>query len=448
MKKSLAVILATLLMALMLSSCGMDTGKDGGFAAINQTEKKGSSAEEVKLVVWDEFTEGTMNEANEMMIKKFEEEYPNVKVERVTKSMDILAETLKGAFLAGNAPDVFYYEQGIGANAGFLKGGYLLNLADAYKEYGWDRNLSPAASTTGSVGGFIYGVGCELETMGLYYNKDIFTELGLEEPETIEELEILLETVKQAGYIPLANTMGEGWWNNMNTIGVILYSYMTKDEIEAIMTKDSSWDLPSVRKAVEKIQQWIDKEYFVPHPETDAETTDIFLRQEAVFSINGNWLINDLDLKAEFEVGIMPFPGAQGNDKSAQVNFVGSGYLVNAESKNVEMALKYVDYFVNRPETAEIWANKAGKIPPYIGEYNAQVSDLSKTVLQYLGDDSLNNMSGINMWLGSNGFDFFSTAGQRLIVGGLNVDSFMEELVAAQQKDIAAQNTKASFKFD
>jgi raffinose/stachyose/melibiose transport system substrate-binding protein len=455
MRKRIAILLVlVLILTVSLCACKGNTAENDAAEAKATTkteakneEDKQANVEEkqIKLVVWDEFTEGTMNDANELMIDMFEEQYPNVTVERVPKSMDILAETLKGAFLAGDAPDVFYYEQGIGACGGFLKGGYLLNLPAAYEEYGWNKNLSPAASATGRIGDYIYGVGCELETMGLYYNKDIFEQLNISEPNTIEELDAICATIKEAGYIPFANTMGEGWWNNMNTIGVIMYSYMTTEEIEKVMLEDASWDMPSVRKAIEKIDDWIKKDYFIPHPETDAENSDIFLRQEAAITINGNWMVNDFDLKAEFEVGVMHFPGTEGNDKSAQVNFVGSGYLVNAHSENVDMALNYVDFFVNRADTASIWINQAGKIPPYVGEYEADVSDLMKDVLVLLGDESLNNTSGINMWLGTNGFDFFSTAGQRLIVGGLTVDTFIDELIASQQKDIDEQGTKASF---
>ncbi len=46
-------------------------------------------------------------------------------------------------------------------------------------------------------------------------------------------------------------------------------------------------------------------------------------------------------------------------------------------------------------------------------EYDAELSPLGERVVELLGDESLQNTAGINMWLGTNAFDFFSEAGQK-----------------------------------
>jgi raffinose/stachyose/melibiose transport system substrate-binding protein len=47
---------------------------------------------------------------------------------------------------------------------------------------------------------------------GFFYNADIFTELGLEEPTTLEEFHAVLDTIKADGnYIPIAMGTSDMW---------------------------------------------------------------------------------------------------------------------------------------------------------------------------------------------------------------------------------------------
>lgn len=85
---------------------------------------------------------------------------------------------------------------------------------------------------------------------------------------------------------------------------------------------------------------------------------------------------------------------------------------------------------------------------PYTKEYDAELSPLGERVVELLGDESLQNTAGINMWLGTNAFDFFSEAGQKMAIGALDVDSFISEADAAKDKDVETGLTKGSFKLD
>ena len=120
----------------------------------------GASAEEkVKLVLWDSLTSETDNEAIKKMNDLFMAEHPNVTIERVVKTTDVLSETLKAAFMSGNGPDVIYGEAGIGDDGDYVKAGYLLNLNDAYEQYGWNDKLVAASKDVPSANGFVWGVG-------------------------------------------------------------------------------------------------------------------------------------------------------------------------------------------------------------------------------------------------------------------------------------------------
>mgnify|MGYP001361012852 CR=1 FL=1 len=406
------------------------------------------SNNQITLTLWDSLSSDADNAAMNKMNALFMKQNPNITIERVVKTTDVLSETLKAAFMGGDAPDVIYGEAGIGDDGDYVKAGYLLDLTDAYKTYGWNDKLVSSSKDVPSANGFVWGVGNEIETMSLYYNKTVFDKLGLTAPTTVEELTQCLQTITNAGYFGLANCLDSRWYNNMNFLGTMLYAFMTKDEINACMNADASWNLDSVRNAIGTVVDWLGKGYFPDHPEVDGDQDAMFANSEAICYVTGNWAIKQMDSNCDFEVGVVPFPGSKTcADGGSQVNFVGGCYLINAKSANTEAALKYVDFLVANPETATIWAEEESKIPPYTGEYSANISPLLSKAIGFLADNSLSNIPGVNMWVASNTWDFFSTAGQNLAIGALDVDSFISTLDADIAKDVKDCSTKATFTY-
>lgn len=333
--------------------------------------------EKETLEIWDTFVDGSLGKAQEDIVSSFQEANPDIEVIRVPKEQSTLEETLKAAFMAGDAPDVIYLEAGIGSVGNYVKAGYYEDLTNAYDEYGWKNNLMSACWEIPSADNFIWGVGNEMETMSLYVNQDIFDELGLEQPKTIEELTEDMKVIKDAGYNVLANTLDSKWYNNMNFIGTILYSYMSQDEIEDVMNQDGSWDKESVRAAVECIADWLDKGYFPSHPEVDGDQEQLYFAGDTALWITGNWEVGNTTEKTDFTTSIYPFPGSETcSDGGSQVNFAGGAYLVYSGSESKEAAYKLIDYSVNNPDTAKIWAEEGGTMPPYTKEYDAELSPL------------------------------------------------------------------------
>lgn len=462
-KKWVVGLLIGTMMTGMLAGCGQDKeASETGKAESEQgTEEKKEEAEgetedtadgeKITLTVWDTFTEDAMHNSSEQINEMFMEKYPNVTIDRVSKDYASINEALKTAFMSGDAPDVMYNEMGIGEQGSFLRAGYLMNLQEAYSEYGWDDTVMAVSKEVPAIGDYVYGVGNEIETMSFYYNKKIFDEVGLDAPGTIEELTETMGKLKEAGYVPLANTLDSDWSNNMNFIGTIMYAYMSQEEIDACMNEDASWDMESVKKAAATIQEWLDKGYFPDHPEVDGEQRDFFLQGEGACWVTGNWSIAYVEENADdtMDLEIIPFPGSEScSDGGSQVNFTGSGYLVNANTPNKKAALDYLDFCVNNAETAKIWSEVGVIIPPFTGEYDAEISPELTKVKGYLSDENISNVAGINMWLGTNGFDFFSDAGQRMAIGDLTAENFTAEADAARQKDMDDKNTKATFELE
>lgn len=445
-KKSMSLLLTGAMLTLVFAGINNGGASEKAGKIIPDITKTESS-EQVTLTIWDTFVDGSLGQAQEDIIAAYQEAHPNVTVERVAKDGATLSETLKAAFMSGDAPDLVYYEAGIGTVGNYVKAGYYEDLASVYDEYGWKDNIMSACWEIPSADGYVWGVGNEMETMSLYINQAIFDELGLDVPESIEELTEDMAVIKDSGYQVLANTLDSQWYNNMNFIGTVLYAYMTQDEIQDCMNNDGSWDKESVRKAVNCIQDWLDKGYFPAHPEVDGDQEQMFFSGDYACWITGNWEVGNITEKVDFTTSIYPFPGsASCADGGSQVNFSGGAYLVYSGSEVKDTAYQFIDFSINNPDTAKIWAEVGGTMPPYMKEYDVELSPLSERVVELLGDETLQNTAGINMWLGTASFDFFSKAGQNLAVQSLDEASFIAEAESARLQDIETGLTKGAFK--
>ncbi|MDR2305345.1 MAG: extracellular solute-binding protein [Treponema sp.] len=417
-----------------------------GFAGGGQQGSQGNS---ITLTVWDEYADNEMRDAIEQITKLFMEKNPGIKVERVAKTTTVMLNTLRPAFMGGDAPDIIETEVGIGYIGPFIRANYIMDLTEAWKTYGWDSKLAAASKQIPTVGNMTYGVGHELEAMSCYYNKTKFAELGLKIPTTAAEMTDMLQKIKDAGYLPLTNYMTEEWSSNMNTVGTFMYGFMSKEEIESCMNNDGPWNLPSVKNAISCLEDWLAKGFFPRNPEVGGDNAaDAFYQEQALVVITGNWSIGGIErvVGNKFETGIFSFPSGTAGRKASQVNFCGSGYMINNQSKNREAALKYVDFVLASPETAKIWYEVGKVIPPYTGNISGlKVSPLTQLVQQSLNDSAINNTAGINMWLPPSAFEFFSHAGQRIIMKRLNHDSFINELQQAYDTDRTAKATRATF---
>jgi raffinose/stachyose/melibiose transport system substrate-binding protein len=92
--------------------------------------------------------------------------------------------------------------------------GQLLALDGYAQSEQWSQAFIPWALSLGLVGGKLYSVPNEVETLVLYYNKTLFQSKGWEVPKTMDELMTLAQAVHDAGIIPFAHCNQE--WRPAN----------------------------------------------------------------------------------------------------------------------------------------------------------------------------------------------------------------------------------------
>ncbi len=316
--------------------------------------------------------------ALEEHIGSFEEE-SGIEVDVRTLPFDTLRTVLQTQLRSGEGPDVFSYGSGPGFGGALIEAELVQDLTEAYEERDWQ--VYDFAKERVTVDGKTYGVPGELETIGLFYNKDVFTELGLEEPQSLDELRAAADALKASGRTPFAVGDKEGWEGG-HLLSMALSSAIGSEGMEQLFAGERSWDSPEVVSALNLWKEFDEAGYLPESPTSVDYDTSIaqFLSGDAAMIPTGSWLVGELDDNADFEVGYIPFPGPDG--PGIFTGGLGSGPYVSAGTDNLEGALEFVDFLASE-EHGQWTVENLHTIPPQeIETEGLEVSPLLAQVLE------------------------------------------------------------------
>ena len=132
----------------------------------------------------------------EAMIARFQEKHPDLAIETTVIDREAYKTQIRN-FLTADAPDVATW---YAANrmAPYVGAGLFEDVSDLWEEEDIAKKLE---STKGAmtIDGKQWGVPYTYYQWGVYYRKDIYEELGLEEPTTWEEMKANCQKILDAG---------------------------------------------------------------------------------------------------------------------------------------------------------------------------------------------------------------------------------------------------------
>ncbi len=303
-----------------------------------------------------------------------------IEVEVATLPFDTMRTVLQTQLRSGEGPDVFNWGSGPSFGGALAKAGLLMDLTSAYEENDWQ--VYDFAKEAVTVDGKVYGIPGEAETVGLYYNKEIFSELGLEEPQSLADLEAASQAVRAAGKIPMAVGDKEGWEGG-HLLSMALSSAVGSDGMRALLSGEKSWTSPEVVSALSLWQDY-NKKGFLPESPTSVDydtSISLFFSGDAAMIPTGSWLVGEIDDNTNFEVGYIPFPASDG--PGIFTGGLGSGPYVSASTDKKEEAVAFLDFLAS-PEHGEWTVENLHTIPPM--EIDTQGLDVSPLFAQVLED--------------------------------------------------------------
>ncbi len=325
-------------------------------AAAEEAMPAAEEAEEVTLTVWSWRTED--EDAYNEIFDVYEAANPHVTVEFVafvaTDYNNILATGLTGE----GGPDVAQL-RAYGGLQPLVEAGQLVPLDGKVQTL---DNFTPdiLKGAMGVSDGRIYGVPFGIQALGAYYNKGIFDELGLSAPTTWDEFMDVLETLQEAGYIPLAVPAKDTWMLPIVHDAVGAPRYGGPEFEQKVLAGETDFTDPDYVASIQLIQelQPYMPENVVGVSYQDART--LFLTERAAIFIGGSFEVGfwrnegpELELDA-FQV---PPPPNSVIDHSLTPGWMDGSYGVNANSDAIEEAIKLVEW-MGTPEFGQLFTEK------------------------------------------------------------------------------------------
>ncbi|GGQ69855.1 extracellular solute-binding protein [Streptomyces flaveolus] len=184
----LAVLLAAT--AVVTAACAPQTSDN---SSSGKDEKSGT----LRVWLFQEVNNKPKEQVVDQVLAGFEKAHEGTEVSVEYIPVETRAQRIKAAFNdPKSAPDVIEY--GNTDTAGYVKDG---GLADVTEEFGaWDeaKDTDPTARQSVTVDGKVYGAPYFVGVRALYYRTDVFKELNLEPPTSLDELASTAKTIRAA----------------------------------------------------------------------------------------------------------------------------------------------------------------------------------------------------------------------------------------------------------
>lgn len=297
----------------------------------------------------------------EALVEGFTEQYPNVTIEPQQTEFTDYVMTITLSMSSEDPPDIAQYNPG--AMGSLIPAGQILNLDEHSQAYGWEDTFAPTSleslrtneSATEFGTGSLYAVPGALSILGVFYNKDLLDQAGVEElPETLDEFEDALESVHADGTMPLS--VGGLEVGSTHLWNAVLNGLGDEDAYRDWVygSSESTIETESAEQATRTLHQWADEGYM---PEGANATSDndaqaAFANGESAFLVTGNWAAAELSEEMGDNVGFFLAPGSAEGDapvaSGASVSFA-----ISSQTDHDDVAAAFLDY-LRSPEAAQI----------------------------------------------------------------------------------------------
>jgi raffinose/stachyose/melibiose transport system substrate-binding protein len=328
--KKLKVLSITLAMAMAVTLVGC-AKKDAAATTEASTDASKAPADASKAA---KFTvslrhinvRDTMKAQHEILleaVKAAETAIPGLKFELDGVEDTVNRDTkLKAEMAAGNPPIIFDLFGGPDTH-NYQKAGHLLDLTPILAELGLSDKFIDLGEFT--VDGKVYGLPRSGYTEGVFYNKTMFADAGLQIPKTWDEFLAVCEALKTKGIVPITSGTGgpDGWVINM-VANSLFVREAGKEVQEGFVAGTSKWNDPKVVSAFKKLELLRTKGYLdksalaLKYAEGQAK----FYQGGAAMTMDGSFAISAFEDKEKSKiagnVGFFNFP---------EVGGPGDGYI-------------------------------------------------------------------------------------------------------------------------
>ena len=313
--------------------------------------------------------------------------HPDVEFEVTGIETSNYLTTLKTLIAAGDTPDIMFGKPK--EYTDLIEAGHLADLTGS----SFVSNLAEGAVPSVVYKGKVYGLPVDLQTIGIYYNKDVFAANGVEIPTTWSEFIALCDTLQAKGVAPFAHPYKDSW-----TVFVDYFAdeYVVRadypDMYEAIEAGTKSFaDYPHFKDVLARLRQRVSYNAGDDWGTDNGTAENMMATGKAAMYINGSWAIGDfLNNFPEASIGYFPVPSYEDASKNKLAVGVDDAWMAGAASENMDIVLDFFNY-ISSPEEAMKWMEATSTI-----SLSANISDydydpISQDIIDLLDSGKVTN---------------------------------------------------------
>lgn len=387
-------------------------------------------AQQRTLVINTDTSDPAPKAAFEQLIADFEAANPDIKVEWNLFDHEGYKTAIRN-FLSADAPDLANWYAG-NRMAPFVNAGQFEDISDVWAENNLGETLASAEASM-TIDGKQWGIPYTYYQWGIYYNKDVYEQVGVEVPGNWDEFVANCARFEEAGIDCLTTGTKALWpgagifdYINLRTNGYEFHMDLANGKIE--------WTDPRVREAFAQWARIVEPGYITDnHAAIDWQDAAALLVQgKAANYVMGNFAVatfKDGGMTNE-TLGFMPFPEITPGVPRAE-DAPTDTIHIPAGAKNKEDAKMFLA-FLAQPDTQTKINEILGQLPvnnqssvgddPFLQQGFAMLSD-AYALAQFFDRDAPAEMAK----LGMEGF-------QEFMVRPENLDQILDRLEKARQR--------------
>ena len=242
----------------------------------------------------------------------------------------------------------------------------------------WKAMYNDKALEVNSRDGKLYGSSAEGNTIGYFYNKELFEKAGIAGPAmTWDEFFAQLETLKAAGITPLSMDTADSAWVTSLWMGALIATSGEAGQAFMAQMMPDDYNTPEVIAALTHIQKM-----FQEYTTVDAvggkyeNAANAFLSGQTAMIANGPWMIGDFSDTTKApegfaeKVGVAIYPEGVAYDEPIQ------GYLVTRQDDpEVEKAAVEMVKFFTSAYAQTVALENQGMLP---ASTNVEITQAAK----------------------------------------------------------------------
>lgn len=349
---------------------------------------------DVELQVFHRWPNAPFKPYIDSVIADFEAANPGIRIVTDQVLNDAYKDKIRVVLGSANAPDVFFAWSGEWA-FNIARAGRSMDLGPLLEANpDWAQNIVAEQIEPFTMDGTVYGLPWQMDGKAIFYNKRIFEELGLTEPQTFGELMQVCGTLQSSGHTPILFG-SRAPWAISHYIGTFNERIVAPEILAADYNRATGeFTDPGYVEALEKFAELATCMNRSPNGIDHESTRNNFIAERGAMAYLQYAEMGFLKA-AEFPYGFFIFPEIEGG-KGRQTTLQGApqGWMISADTKHPEEAAKFLEFLIS-PEMGARLTAETGIISPVKGAVTAE----SATPEQLVAFEQIMNAGDPYIWL-------------------------------------------------